>query len=169
MSETLALTPSESVTVRADSPDALEVEATYGPHGSPPPKHLHPTQAEHFDVLEGSLVTRVADTERRLMVGDTLDIPAGVPHQMWNPGDMAARVAWQTTPGGRTLEWFRALDALQREGRVRSNGIPGPLAMSVLLTEYRDVFRLGGPDPLLRTAFAMLAPVGRLRGYGVRS
>jgi len=165
MSETLSLTLSESVTVVSDSPDALEVEATYGPGGSPPPKHLHPDQAEHFEVLEGSIVTRVNNAERRLEAGDTLDIPAGVEHQMWNPADARARVRWRTAPAGRTLEWFRALDKLQREGRVRANGIPGPLAMSVLLTEYRDVFRLGGPDPVLRAAFAAMAPVGRLRGY----
>jgi hypothetical protein len=40
--------------------------------------------------------------------------------------------------------------------------------MSVLLTEYRDVFRLAGPDPVLRTVFAILAPLGRLRGYSTK-
>jgi len=162
---TLKLTPTESVTVRAAGPDALEVEALYGPGGSAPPKHLHPAQAEHFEVLSGALDTRVDGQERRLAVGDTIDIPAGSVHQMWNAGSEPARVAWRTSPAGRTLEWFEALDALQREGRVLKSGIPSPLAMSVLLTEYRDVFRLAGPDPVLRTAFAMLAPLGRLRGY----
>ena len=114
MSETLALTPSESVTVQDSSHAALDVEATYAPHGSPPPRHLHPSQAEHFEVLEGSILTRVNKAERRLMVGDTLDVPARTEHQIWNPGDMAARVSWRTAPAGRTLEWFRALDALQQ-------------------------------------------------------
>ena len=60
-------------------------------------------------------------------------------------------------------------DALQREGRVRSNGIPGPLALAVLLREYRDVFRVDGPDPVLRFLYAVLAPLGRLRGYSAES
>ena len=171
---TLKLTPTESVTVRSATPQALEVEALYGPGGDPPPRHLHPSQAEHFEVLEGSLTTRVDGTERVLGAGDTLDIPARAVHQMWNAGSVPARVLWRTSPGGRTLEWFGQLDALQREGRVLKNGMPNPLAMSVLLTEYRDVFRLGGPDPVLRAAFAMLAQVGKLRGYstnksGIRS
>jgi hypothetical protein len=48
---------------------------------------------------------------------------------------------------------------------VGANGMPGPLAFAVYLTEYRDVFRLAGPQPLLRLAFGVLAPIGRLRGY----
>jgi mannose-6-phosphate isomerase-like protein (cupin superfamily) len=165
---TLKLTPTESVTVRAAGPDALEVEALYGPGGSAPPKHLHPAQAEHFEVVAGSLNTNVGGQERVLDVGDTLDIPAGTAHQMWNAGPEPARVVWRTSPAGRTQEWFEALDSLQREGRVQKNGIPGPLAMSVLLNEYRDVFRLAGPDPVLHAAFAMLAPLGRLRGYSTK-
>lgn len=167
MPDTLSLTPSESLTVVVDSLEALEVEATYGPHGSPPPAHLHPSQSEQFEVLAGSLNTRVDGHKRTLEAGDTLDIPPGTAHQMWNAGGESARVRWRTTPAGRTLEWFRALDALQREGRVGRNGTPGPLALAVLLTEYRDVFRpVGPPEPLLRAVFAVLAPIGRLRGYG---
>ena len=171
---TLKLTPSESVTVRTATPEALEVEAEYGPHGSAPPKHLHPDQAEHFEVLAGALTTRVDGRERVLRAGEEIDIPARAVHQMWNAGDEPARVLWRTSPAGRTLAWFEELDALQREGRVGKNGIPGPLAMSVLLNEYRDVFRLAGPDPVLHAAFALLAPLGRLRGYstnrsGIRS
>ncbi len=165
MPETLTVTPHESLTVRDSSPEALEVEALYGPGGSAPPKHLHPAQDEHFEVLAGRLESKVNGQKRTLDVGDTLDVPRGAVHQMWNPGGEPARVLWRTTPGGRTIEWFRAIDSLHRSGRVGSNGMPGPLAFAVLLNEYRDVFRLDGPQPVLRAAFALLAPVGRLRGY----
>jgi quercetin dioxygenase-like cupin family protein len=165
VTESLKLTPSEEITVRRSAPEALEVEALYGPNSSPPPKHFHPAQAEHFEVLSGSVRTRVAGRERTLEPSDTLDIAARAVHQMWNEADEPARVSWRTTPAGRTLDWFRAIDALHRSGRVGGNGMPGPLAFAVLLNEYRDVFRLAGPDPILRTAFALLAPLGRLRGY----
>jgi quercetin dioxygenase-like cupin family protein len=166
VTDTLRITPSESVTVRESSPEVLAVEATYAPNGSEPPKHFHPEQAEHFEVLEGELRTRVDGEERTLGAGETLDIPREVVHQMWNPGASPTRVIWETRPRGRTEQWFRAIDALHRSGRVGKNGMPGPLAFAVLLTEYRDVFRLAaGPDPLIRAALTPLAAIGRMRGY----
>ena len=86
-------------------------------------------------------------------------------HTFWNPGDGSARVRWRTSPAVRTEQWFRAINRIQVEGRVGKDGMPGPLAFGVLLTEYRDVFRLAGPDRLLRPALALLGEIGRRRGY----
>jgi quercetin dioxygenase-like cupin family protein len=166
MSRRLKITPTESVTVRESTPELLEVEATYGPASREPPKHYHPSQDEHFEVLGGSVRVRVAGGERTLQTGEQIDIPRGTVHQMWNPGTADARVLWQTRPGGRTEQWFAAIDALHRDGKVGRNGMPGPLAFAALLTEYDDVFRLAaGPEPLVRGALAVLAPLGRMRGY----
>jgi quercetin dioxygenase-like cupin family protein len=165
MTDTYSLTPHESVTVRSHTPELLEIEATYEPGGSAPPKHLHPGQAERFELLAGQLETRVGDGQRTLRPGDTLDVPAGTPHQMWNSGAEPARVLWQIRPAGRTREWFATLDRLRREGRVGRNGMPGPLAFGVYLTEYRDVFRLAGPQPVLTPLLRGLGVLGRLKGY----
>lgn len=136
---TLNLSPSSSVTVRSATPDALEVEAVYGPHGSAPPKHFHPDQAEHFELLEGAITALVDGRERVLAAGDTLDVPPGAVHQMWNAGSEHARMLWRTTPAGRTLEWFEALDAFQRDGDGE--------AFAAALAEYSDVFRLAEDWP----------------------
>ena len=166
MGDALQITPSESVEVRSSDSELLEVEATWGPGGSPPPRHYHPSQDERFEVLEGTLRSRVDGDERDLRAGDELEIPHGAVHQMWNPGSEPARAVWQTRPGGRTERWFRAIDRLHREGRVGGDGMPGTLAFSVLLTEYDDVFRLGVPaEPLVRRALTGLAVFGRARGY----
>jgi hypothetical protein len=108
---------------------------------------------------------RVDGAERELGSGEEIEIPRGAVHQMWNPGSAPARVIWETRPAGRTEQWFRELGGLQASGSVGRNGMPSPLAFGVLLTEYRDVFRLAGPDTLLRGAFAALAIAGRVRGY----
>jgi mannose-6-phosphate isomerase-like protein (cupin superfamily) len=165
--ETLKLTESESVEIVASDPDGLEVEATYGPGGSAPPKHFHPAQDERFGVLEGTIATRVGERRRELGPGEELEIPRGTEHQMWNPHDQRARVSWTTSPAGRTEDWFRAIDALVRSGRARGAG--GALRFAVLLDEYDDTFRLAvGPRPVVGGAVKALAIVGRLAGQGRR-
>jgi quercetin dioxygenase-like cupin family protein len=163
---TLKITPTESVTIRNSKPEVLEVEATYGPEGSAPPKHYHPGQDEHFEMLAGTVRVRVDGEERDLAKGDEIDVPRGAVHQVWNPSEESARLKWETRPAGRTEEWFKAIDSLHREGKVGRNGMPGPLAFAALLTEYGDTFRLAAkPEPVIRGALALLAPLGRARGY----
>jgi quercetin dioxygenase-like cupin family protein len=165
MSDRLQITPSETVAVRETSGEALVVEGEWAAAGKPPPKHFHPSQDERFEVLDGELTTRVDGGERVLRAGETIEIPRRAVHQIWNAGDVPARALWRTSPAGRTEQWFRSIDALYREGRVGRDGTPGPLAFGVLLTEYRDVFRLAAPDLLTRPALAALGAIGRARGY----
>jgi quercetin dioxygenase-like cupin family protein len=54
MGETLKITPTESIEILSSDQEALLLEATYLP-GKPPPKHFHPEQDEHFEVLEGEV------------------------------------------------------------------------------------------------------------------
>ena len=155
---TLTITPHESIEVRSSTPDALELEVTYSPGGKRPPAHFHPSQSELFEVHAGELHARVDGKERALRAGDTIEIPVGAVHQFWNAGEQPARATWTTTPAGRTLQWFEAIDALRREGRT------GPTTFAALLEEYDDVFQLAvGPKPLVRGAVSALARVGRLR------
>src|SRR5262245_4754176 len=166
MPDQLKLTPSESVSIVRSSPEMLEVEGRYGPGGEPPPAHYHPSQDEHFEVVEGALKLRVNGVERDLRTGESIDIPRGTRHQMWNPNDEPARLPWQTRPAGRTEQWFRSIDQLHREGRVRRNGMPGPLAFGGYLSEFRDVFRLGvGPEFVTRPLVTILGVAGRAKGY----
>jgi hypothetical protein len=43
--------------------------------------------------------------------------------------------------------------------------MPGLLAFGAYLTEYDDVIRLAGPQPLVRGVLRLLGVLGRLRGY----
>lgn len=165
MTDTFQLTPSESVRVLRSDAEAIEVEGTWGPGGSPPPKHFHPAQDERFEVLEGVLTARVGEERRELRPGDVLEIPRGAVHQMWNASGEPARALWRTCPAGRTASWFADLHALRQSGRVGRNGMPGPLALGAYLTEYRDVIRPAGPQPIVGGALRLLGAAGRLRGY----
>lgn len=152
MSNSLQLTPHEQVRVRRHETSALEVEVTWQPGGSKPPGHFHPHQAERFEVLAGTLAARVDGLEQRLAPGDTLDIPAGAVHQLWNTGHEPARAIWETVPAGRTLAWFEALDGLGPR--------PTPVSFAPLLREYRDVFRLAQrPRSVVGLVLAVVATV----------
>jgi len=134
MAETLQLTASESLEVQSSSAELLEVIASYGPAGHPPPPHFHPAQDEHFEVLEGRLSTKIDGIERELGPGEQIEIPRGVPHQMWNASPEPARVRWQTRPGGRTIEWFRGIDRLHREDNLEAG--------AELLAQFEDTIRI---------------------------
>ena len=87
--------------------ELLEMEATYGEGAVLPPEHLHPSQDERFEVLDGAVRTVIGGVERRYATGETFEVPAGTPHQM--TGDGPARVRWQVRPALRTAEFFERL------------------------------------------------------------
>ena len=88
--------------------ELVEVETTYRPGSAKPVEHFHPRQAEHFEVLEGTVRARVGGQERTLGLGDELDVAPGTRHAMWNDGDVPARLSWQTRPALRTEAFFEA-------------------------------------------------------------
>jgi mannose-6-phosphate isomerase-like protein (cupin superfamily) len=159
--DTLKLTAHETLTIVRSDPEVLEVEAVWGPSGSAPPPHLHPEQDEHFRVLDGELTAKVDGEERTLRAGDTLDVPRGTKHQMWNASAAETRARWETRPAGRTEQWFRAVDRAIEEAGGKS---PGALTMLTLIDEYDDTIRLAvGPEKLTRQVTGAIGAIGRKR------
>jgi quercetin dioxygenase-like cupin family protein len=137
--------------------ELLEVESRWSPGGVEPVEHYHPSQEEHFEVLAGTLGVRVGGEERTLGSGDTVVVPAGAPHAMWNAGADQARALWQTRPALRTETFFETVWELDSK--------PGLLQGAVLMNEYADEFRLVKPPwPVQRVLFGVLAPIGRALG-----
>ena len=155
----ISLGPNERLVIESSGPDVLVAEVTYGPGGSPPPAHFHPAQDERFEILEGELTVRMDGDTRVLQTGDVVEIPRGVSHQFWNAGTAEARATWETRPPLRTEEWWTDVSALGAAA-----GRPGLLKLAPLVREYRDVFRLGGPQAVVTPAIAALALAGRIRG-----
>jgi mannose-6-phosphate isomerase-like protein (cupin superfamily) len=50
----------------------------------PPEDHVHHDQAEHIEVLAGTLCVRIAGREHVLRAGAAITIPPGTPHAVWN-------------------------------------------------------------------------------------
>ena len=145
--------------------ELLELEATYEPGSVEPLEHYHPDQDEHFEVRQGKVRVRMNGDERDLEAGQTLDVPRGTVHAMWNPADAPATVIWQTRPALRTADFLELVGRLAEEGELDSSGVSNPLKGAALMHEYRDVFRPAAPPHVIQTlAFPALAILARALG-----
>jgi uncharacterized protein YaiE (UPF0345 family) len=117
--------PGMTLRIIRDDPEVLEMEAAYAGTGPMPPEHLHPSQAERFEVLEGTLRALIGGEERLYHAGDIFDVPAGTPHTM--SATEPTRTNWQVRPALRTAEFFERL----------FSGEPGDL-----LNDFSAEFRL---------------------------
>ena len=117
--------------VRVD-PEALEMEASYSGEAGMPPEHLHPSQAERFEVLEGSMRTKIGSEERVYEAGEVFEVPAGTPHQMSAQGP--TRMRWEVRPALRVAEFFERLYG-EGPGSARDMG-------ESFFAEFEDEFRL---------------------------
>jgi mannose-6-phosphate isomerase-like protein (cupin superfamily) len=112
--------------------ELLEMEATYPGDGSMPPMHLHPSQAEHFEILEGSMRTVIDGEERVYESGESFEVPANTPHQMGT--DQPTRMRWEVRPALRTAEFFE---------RIYGGAPGGPADLGAkFFAEFEDEFRL---------------------------
>jgi mannose-6-phosphate isomerase-like protein (cupin superfamily) len=146
--------------------ELLEMEGFYPPEVDEPVPHYHPRQDERFEILAGTMAARLDGKERVVRAGETLDVPSGTVHAMWNAGDEEARLIWQTRPALRTERFFETYFGLARDGKTNSKGIPNLLQLSLLVPEFDDEVRLAKPPrPLQKVIFGALAPLAKARGY----
>jgi quercetin dioxygenase-like cupin family protein len=109
--------------------DLLEMEAHYAGRGDLPPAHFHPSQDEHFEVLDGAVRAVIDGEQVGYAAGESFDVPAGTVHQM--AGDGPARVKWEVRPALRTADFL--------EGAYTGAGADDPAGF---LERYADEFRL---------------------------
>ena len=132
----------------------------------PAAPHVHPRQEERFEVLAGRLKVSIDGVETVLGPGDVAITPPGIPHTWFNVGDAEAHVVVDIRPALRSEMFFETLFGLAADGRTDRNGLPRPLQLATLATEFSDEVRLARPSAVVqRVLFEPLAALGRLRGY----
>lgn len=129
--------------------------------------HIHPRQEERFAVIAGTLRGRVAGKALASGPGETVVVPAGVPHVWWNAGAEELHVLVEVRPALRFEAFFETFFGLAQAGKVdQKTGLPNPLQLAMTLRTFRNELVLAQPPQLVQTAlFGVLAPVGRLLGY----
>ena len=96
------------------SDELLVMEASYSGEGAMPPMHLHPSQAERFEVLEGKMATVIAGVDRSYEAGSEFEVAPGTPHQM--RADGPSRLRWEVRPALRTADFFERMYTAPPQG-----------------------------------------------------
>ena len=138
----IQLTPHQVLSVVESGTDRLVVESAWDAEAGDPLRHVHPTQREEFEILEGRLrVTREGRTEV-VSAGSGFVVEPGVVHGMTSDG-VATRARWEITPALGTEAMFRGLAAAEGHGRL------APLRV---LAAHRAEFRLASPPDVVQRA-----------------
>lgn len=124
-------------------------------------EHIHASQEEKFEVLDGRVLLRSSGKESVRGPGEVVVVPAGAPHAWAPDGGKGARVRVTFTPGAGIEEFFDEFFRCAREGRTNDKGMP-PFLVSARLGLAHDMYLAGPPVPLQRALFRMLAGTRRL-------
>jgi mannose-6-phosphate isomerase-like protein (cupin superfamily) len=146
---------------------AVVVEVVVRPHGFVAAAHLHPSQKERFEVIEGTLGFKVGRETVTAGPGERLTVPANTPHTFWNAGDGEARFRCEIRPALQFESLLETMFGLAEDGRTNRKGMPNPLRLAVIANAHKDVVLLPFPPKWMQLAgLALGAPLGRLLGYG---
>jgi quercetin dioxygenase-like cupin family protein len=129
-------------------------------------EHMHPALVEKFTVEEGELTVLLDGRKSVLRAGGQAEVQPGVWRDWWNEADTTAIVRVEITPGERMTHLIETLFGLAREGHVNKRGMPHPLQLALIATEFSDIVVFRKPPPAIqRILFGILAPIARRRGY----
>lgn len=158
----------ERVVVREHDPGSrVLVDLYVAPGGAVVGEHVHDSLTERFEVLEGDVGFRLAGHEQVAVAGTRTEVGPGVAHDWWNAGDTTAHVLAEVEGpvAERFEEMIITLFGLAHDGKVNKKGMPDPLQLALIATEFEDVIRFTKPPRAVqKVVFAVLAPLARARG-----
>ncbi|ACL56212.1 cupin domain-containing protein [Methylobacterium nodulans] len=82
------------------------------PPGTFVPPHIHPTQDEFIYMLQGRLSLELNGEASIAEPGDTIRLPRGIPHGLFNRGDAEVKCLFWVAPARRLYDLFWALHNL---------------------------------------------------------
>lgn len=93
------------------SESSLSWHATFPP-GTFVPPHIHPMQDEFLYILQGRLTAVLDGQESVAEPGDTIRLPRGQPHGLFNRSDSDVKCFFWVSPARRLYDLFWALHNL---------------------------------------------------------
>lgn len=142
------------------------VEAVIEPDGFVAAAHVHPFQAETFEILEGVVAFEKGRDTVLAGAGDVVHVEPGTRHRFWNAGEGKARFRTEVRPALQFESLIETMYALAADGKTNRKGMPNPLRLAVIARAHFDDVRLPFPPVWMqRLGLALGAPLGRLLGY----
>ena len=117
------------------------------PEGADPAilKHVHLEWNETFEIIQGSARYVLGDEEKTAQAGETISMPAAIPHtHPWNDGE-GEMIYQQTNDFGAAnpeavqdiLGVFATINGMAREGKIGDKGLPkNPLQFAATLRTF---------------------------------
>jgi quercetin dioxygenase-like cupin family protein/uncharacterized protein YndB with AHSA1/START domain len=141
--------------------ELVEFDVVGEPRGLIAAAHVHTTQTERHEVLEGAMRLTLSRATRVLRAGEAMAVPPGVAHRQRGAGAGPGRVRVQLRPAGRTEAFLERLAELSAAGAYNRWGFPRPLAGAALVRDFADEGHAAQPPLAVQRALA-----GALLGVG---
>jgi quercetin dioxygenase-like cupin family protein/uncharacterized protein YndB with AHSA1/START domain len=125
--------------------EVLELEVEGRPKGFLNQRHVHDSQIERLTMLTGRMEVAMSGQKHLVGEGDSIEIPAGIPHTQRPVGAGPGRVRIEVRPAGRTQAFMEFLSQLAREGKVTRLGLPKPEAAADLILQFGDTGHASSP------------------------
>ena len=127
----------------------------------PPPPHIHRSQVEEYEVLEGEFEVVVDGAWRTLGPGDRAAVPVGALHTFRNHSGDTVRVRNRHLPALRFEDFIERMSTtLRAAGITRKRDPRVPLYVSAIMLDFDETLAPGRRRELL--PMRVLARLGRL-------
>jgi uncharacterized protein YndB with AHSA1/START domain/mannose-6-phosphate isomerase-like protein (cupin superfamily) len=131
-------------------------------------EHVHVTQSEHHEVIEGAMNLEIDGVDHILRAGESMTVPVGAKHRQLPHGDGPGRVRTTLRPRGSVEGFLERLEQVGRQGGFNRFGYPKPVAGAKIIRDFGAEAHASKPPVPVQRAFArtVLALAGlRSRHY----
>jgi uncharacterized protein YndB with AHSA1/START domain/mannose-6-phosphate isomerase-like protein (cupin superfamily) len=131
-------------------------------------EHVHVTQTEHHEVIEGAMNLQIEGVDHILRAGESMTVPVGTPHRQLPWGDGPGRVRTSLTPPRIVDQFLERLEEVAREDGFNRFGYPKPVPGARIIRDFGAEAHATKPPVPVQNAFArtVLAVAGlRSREY----
>jgi len=107
------------------------------------PEHIHPRQDEQFTIVAGQAHFTLNGEKHVAGPGQTIVVPAGVPHSVANPGPAQVDAVVERRPALQAKEFHEAFAGLAADGKTTPAGAPkNPLQLGATVWHFRHESRV---------------------------